>query len=286
MAVEHAPNDRRGRAGAFPQIGVPPGLLLASGVTALMTGVISPGAAVLEWGRRIPFLLCIVLIVVGYLVRRAVDESPVFHEIATAKKQPRVPIVQLFRRHGLLGMVAALIFAGNNAAGYMATGGLIPRYSSGPAVSHERTDVLGAVAYGTAVWLVFTYLAGHLSDRIGRKNNYFIGFGAQLLACFPLFWMINAGSLAMFYLAMTIFTVGLGLAYGRQAALTQKCFPPPCASPAYPPTTLWVRSSAAHSPHYHHSPRAGHRRSRCCLPYLVWMTLIFIVAVSLVRDRS
>ena len=43
MAVEHAPRDRRGRAGAFPQLGVPLGLLLATGVTALMTGVISPG---------------------------------------------------------------------------------------------------------------------------------------------------------------------------------------------------------------------------------------------------
>ena len=61
MAVEHAPSDRRGRAGAFPQLGVPLGLLLASGVTALMTGVISPGAAFLEWGWRVPFLLSIVL---------------------------------------------------------------------------------------------------------------------------------------------------------------------------------------------------------------------------------
>src|SRR6478752_10688615 len=43
MAVEHASSDRRGRAGAFPQLGVPLGLLLATGVTALMTGVISPG---------------------------------------------------------------------------------------------------------------------------------------------------------------------------------------------------------------------------------------------------
>ena len=201
MAVEHAPSDRRGRAGAFPQLGVPLGLLLATGVTALMTGVISPGRAFLEWGWRVPFLLSIVLIVVGYFVRRAVDESPVFQEIAAAKKQPKIPIVELFRRHGLLVIIAALIFAGNNAAGYMATGGFIPSYASSPAVGHERTDVLLAVTYGAGVWLVFTYLAGYLSDRIGRKRTYFIGFGAQLLACFPLFWMINTGSLPMLYLA-------------------------------------------------------------------------------------
>lgn len=84
MALKHAPSDRR-RAGAFPQLGVPLGLLLATGVTAPMTGVISPGTAFLEWGWRMPFLPSIVLIVVGYFVRRVVDESPVFQEIAAAK---------------------------------------------------------------------------------------------------------------------------------------------------------------------------------------------------------
>ena len=86
MAVEHAPAGRRGRLGAFPQIGVPIGLLLASGMLALMTGVISPGDAFLEWGWRIPFLLSFVLIIVGIIVRRAVDESPVFQEIAAPER--------------------------------------------------------------------------------------------------------------------------------------------------------------------------------------------------------
>ena len=78
MAVEHAPAGRRGLAGSAPQIGVPLGMLLAAGVNALMTGWISPGQAYLEGGGRIPFLLSVVMIAVGYYVRRAVDESPVF----------------------------------------------------------------------------------------------------------------------------------------------------------------------------------------------------------------
>ncbi len=57
MAVEHAPSHKRGRFGAFPQIGVPLGLILASVMFALMTGVISPGDAFIEWGWRIPFYL-------------------------------------------------------------------------------------------------------------------------------------------------------------------------------------------------------------------------------------
>ena len=55
-----------------------------------------PGEEFLQWGWRVPFLLSIVLIVVGYFVRRAVDESPVFQEIAEAKQQSKVPVVELF----------------------------------------------------------------------------------------------------------------------------------------------------------------------------------------------
>ncbi|RAG63834.1 MFS transporter, partial [Burkholderia multivorans] len=72
LPVEHPEETRRGRAGCYPQLGVPLGMLLSSGVIALMTGVISPGDAFLEWGWRIPFLLSVVLIGVGYWVRRTV----------------------------------------------------------------------------------------------------------------------------------------------------------------------------------------------------------------------
>ncbi len=111
MAVEHAPKTSRGVFGASPQIGVPLGLLLASGVMALMT-VIAPGDAFLEWGWRVPFLLSVVLILVGYYVRRRVEESPVFAELAARKEKARMPIVQLFRKHALLVLIAALVFAG------------------------------------------------------------------------------------------------------------------------------------------------------------------------------
>jgi hypothetical protein len=43
-----------------------------------------------------------------------------------------MPIVQLFRKHALLVFIAALVFAGNNAVGYMATSRYIQRYATNP----------------------------------------------------------------------------------------------------------------------------------------------------------
>ena len=230
MAVEHSPDGKRGRFGAFPQIGVPIGLLLASGVLALMTGVISPGDAFLEWGWRIPFLLSFVLIIVGIVVRRAVDESPVFQEIAAKKEKAKTPILTLFRKHWLLVVLAALTFAGNNAAGYMTTGGYLQNYATTPVadgghVGMERTPVLLAVAGASIVWLITTFAAGALSDRIGRRNTYIIGWIAFLATVFVLFPLTNTGNPWLLFLGVSLFAIGNGFTYGQQAAYFTELFP-------------------------------------------------------------
>src|SRR5690606_12167251 len=98
MSVEHAPEGKRGLFGVFPQLGVPFGMLLASAILALMR-VVAPGEAFEEGGWRAPFLFSVVLIVVGFVIRRTVDESRVFSEIKETKKQASAPIVQVFKAH-------------------------------------------------------------------------------------------------------------------------------------------------------------------------------------------
>jgi MFS family permease len=224
MAVEHAPADRRGRAGSWPQLGVPLGFLLASGMTALMTGVISPGDAYLEWGWRVPFLVSIVLIVVGFVIRRTVEESPVFAEIATRGKQRGVPMVALFRRHWYLVILAALVFAGNGTLGYMTTGGFLNNYAI-RAQGLDTTSVLVAATVAAVIWFFSTLIAGQLADRIGRRNTFLIGFALQAAVVFPIFWLIDHGGLLGLYAALVLISTGLGLTYGPLAAWYSEIFP-------------------------------------------------------------
>jgi MFS family permease len=224
MAVEHAPADRRGRAGSWPQLGVPLGFLLASGMTALMTGVISPGAAYLEWGWRVPFLVSVVLIVVGFVIRRSVEESPVFAEIAERGKQKSVPIVALFKKHWHLVILAALVFVGNSTLGYMTTGGFLNNY----AINTQKLDttaVLLAAVVAAVVWFLSTLMAGHLADMIGRRKTFLIGFGLQAVVVFPIFWLVNTGGLLGLYTALVLISIGLGLTYGPLAAWYSEIFP-------------------------------------------------------------
>lgn len=227
LAVEHAPNDKRGLYGAGPQIGVPIGLLLSSGVLSIMN-TIAPGDAFLEWGWRIPFLFSIVLVIVGYAVRMGVDESPVFQEISERKDaEASNPIGILFKRYLPLVLTAALVFAGNGTVGYMTTGGYIQNYTTNPdgPIGLERGDVLNAVTLSAVAWMLSTLFAGWVSDYIGRRMTYLIGFILQGIGAAALFPLVNTGSLGMLYLALIGLTVGLGLTYGPQSALYAELFP-------------------------------------------------------------
>ncbi|GAA2184151.1 MFS transporter [Brooklawnia cerclae] len=234
MAVEHAPYGRRGAYGAFPQLGVPLGLLLASGMISGVSGV-SPLISETffdEWGWRIPFLFSIVLVVVGYYVRRSVEESPVFQEIAQAARQESAPIVVVFGKYGWLVVLCAFLFAGNNASGYMTAGGFLQSYATRPLdagglLGMNRTLVFGFVMIASAVWLVSTLVSGYICDMIGRRKTFIIGWLAQLVAVWLLFPLVNMGPERplMFLAGVSVFAIPLGITYGPISSLYAETFP-------------------------------------------------------------
>src|SRR5271166_922951 len=105
MAVEHAPDNRKGFYGSWPQLGVPAGLALATGMVALFSSL--PGDMFLQWAWRIPFLLSIVLVAVGIYIRLKLMETPAFTRIVETRALSRVPFLDLIRNYPkqiLLGM--------------------------------------------------------------------------------------------------------------------------------------------------------------------------------------
>lgn len=288
MAVEHAPTAKRGLFGASPQIGVPLGLLLASGAMAAMT-LIAPGGEFLAWGWRVPFLLSVVLILIGYWVRRRVEESPVFTELAERKERTRMPIVQVFRKHALLVVVAAFVFAGNNAVGYMTTGGYIQNYATNPdgPLGLERGPVLWAVAGSAITWLLATWFAGWVSDRIGRRTTYIAGWILLLAGVFALFPLVNAGSTGMLFLGLAILTIGLGFTYGPQAALYAELFP---ASIRFSGVSISYAIGAilggAFAPTIATALVQATGTTMSVTWYLAGMTVLGLLATLVLRDRT
>src|ERR687889_224304 len=76
MAVEHAPAEKRGFFGSWPQMGVPAGLILSNLIFLAVAAL--PEDQFMAWGWRIPFVLSIVLVAVGLFIRLRIMESPAF----------------------------------------------------------------------------------------------------------------------------------------------------------------------------------------------------------------
>jgi MFS family permease len=288
MAVEHAPARKRGLFGAGPQTGVPLGLLLASGVMAVMA-MIAPGDEFLRWGWRIPFLLSVVLILVGHYVRRKVEESPVFAELAERREEAQMPIAQLFRKHKVLVIVAALVFAGNNAVGYMTTGGYIQNYSTNPEgpLGLDRGPVLWAVTGSAVTWLLSTIVAGWVSDRFGRRSTYLLGWALQLVGVLTLFPLVNTGDVGLLFVALAFLTVGLGFTYGPQAAFYAELFP---ASIRFSGVSISYAIGAiaggAFAPMIATALVSATGTTTSVTWYLAGMTAIGLLATLVLRDRS
>lgn len=222
LSVEHAPVARRGYFGAFPQIGVPVGMILATATLWALTSMMS-NEAFLEWGWRVPFLLSIALIVVGYIIRRAVDESPVFEDLLRRRKESSTPLRQLFRKNWRQVILAAVVFIGNNAAGYL----LIAFFATYAvnALGLERPTVLLATALASFGWLGFTLWGGRISDRFGRVRTFQLGYIVLALWAVPMWFLIDTANILFYFFALFIMTFGLGLTYGPQAALYAEMFP-------------------------------------------------------------
>ena len=99
MAVESAPVHRRGLFGGFPQIGVPLGMLTATGLLAVLPAFLTE-EQFLSFGWRIPFLVPILLIALGLWIRLGVSESLVFKEMSENRDEANAPLLILLRTNG------------------------------------------------------------------------------------------------------------------------------------------------------------------------------------------
>ena len=222
LSVEHAPRGKRGLFGSAPQIGVPLGMLLATGVLFAVRASMT-NEQFLAWGWRIPFLISVILIFIGYIIRKAVEESPVFKEMQQLKKDESAPLGELFRNHTKEVVLAALIFAANNAVGYLVIA-WFSKYGQ-KNLGMAPSDTLIAALVGGFGWFIFTLFGGWISDKIGRKTAFVAGYALIIAWAFPMFQMMNTASLPMFAAALFILSIGLGPSYGPQSAMYAEMFP-------------------------------------------------------------
>ncbi len=221
MAVEHSPHDKRGFYGSWPQIGVPAGLLLSSGMVSLLS--LLPDADFLSWGWRLAFLLSAVLVVIGLYIRLKILETPAFARLKETGREAAVPFLDLVRTHPkntLLGLGARYI----EGVTFNMFGVFSIAYVTG-ALGLPRQTALAGVIIASAIMIFMLPVFGAISDRVGRRRVF--GCAAILigLLAFPSFWLMETRSAVLIWIAIAVpFAIVYPGVYGPQAALFSELF--------------------------------------------------------------
>lgn len=205
LATEYAPKHQRGLFGSFPQMGIPIGLVLAYGFFFLLTWIL-PDEAFLAWGWRIPFIFSLVLVVVGLMIRKGLDETPAFQEMqkeAAAKNEVRqLPIVEIFKKHPKEVLITSGAKFVETGPFYIFTTFIVGYGVSSLDVTFEFMMLsIMAVSVGTTIMIP---IMGALSDKIGRRKMFLIGAFAMLLYGFPYFYIVNTHEPLLVILATLI----------------------------------------------------------------------------------
>ncbi|GHD89722.1 MULTISPECIES: MFS transporter [Pseudocitrobacter] len=214
MLSENAPASRRGFFTAWSQMGVAGGFVLSAFAFYLVQKL--PESDFMQWGWRVPFLLSLLIFLVGVYIRKNIRESEAFRQAKPEEKHEKIPLIVLLREHPKALMQAIALRLPENGASYIFfTFSVV--YAKHIGIS---TDIIiSAVTLAMVVEFFSILFWGALSDRIGLKRVYYIGVIGLLVMAFPFFWLLSSGEFSGIMVAMFL---GLPVCHGAMTG-TQPC---------------------------------------------------------------
>ena len=239
--TEHAGNEYRGFKTSFLQLMGPLGILFSTLQIALLRYYLS-NEEFLAWGWRVPFWISIILLIIAFKARMALEETPVFLELNKNSEKVKKPLRSNFRDAHTRKRMFLLFFC-------VSAGGAVLFFSvqvytaiflkTSVKLEPQLVDQLSI--YATLVLLPLTLFAGWLSDKIGRKPVVVSGLILGAVFIHPAYQLLQqfgqANNLGMIVLILTMLSLSLALVVGPQTALLAELFP------------AKTRNSAATFPH-------------------------------------
>jgi len=210
----------RGFIASWPQFGVPSGLFLAN-LAVLAFSAIS-GDGFVTWGWRIPFLISIVLVAIGLWIRLGILETPVFRKLIEENRIERAPVAEVFRLQAREVFLSAFARMSEQAPFYIFTA-FVFAYGVGT-LKVSRDLLLIAVLVASVVSFFSIPIAGHLSDRFGRKRVYLVGAVVTGVFGWIYFALLNTMMPGWIFIAIVLSLIPHDIQYGPQAALIAESF--------------------------------------------------------------
>ncbi|OZE23678.1 MFS transporter [Rhodococcus sp. 05-2255-1e] len=218
LLTETAAIGKRGRLAALVMTGAALGTAL--GAIAWILAQLLPDDQLMSWGWRMVFLSSILVTVAAFIIRRKLNESPVFQELKAAQERPKAPVKEVFTNGKRPLFIVMFMTVGISAQSYTYQVFMASYMKNDIGVDPTfipKVLLIGAICGGIAAWGF-----GWLSDKVGRKSVY-IGIVSLLVVLpVPTFMALSTGSHVLITLVMII---GFILACQGAVGVTMSYFP-------------------------------------------------------------
>ncbi|MFY2944748.1 MFS transporter [Achromobacter xylosoxidans] len=222
IAAEHAPPKWRTFLASAPQYGSPIGLILATGVFRLVSDL--PKEDFLSWGWRLPFIISGVLVLVAFVIRRGVNESPELEaRLKEKKRESTAPISMVLRerkRALLLGIGLCLL----GISGFYFVTTLMITYTT-TYLKITRSQILDVVTWAGVVELISFPIASYIATRVGERRFLIWVTALSTLWAVPMMMLILTGDIQNIAIGILTAIFLIGAYYAVLAPYLPLAFP-------------------------------------------------------------
>ena len=222
FVAEHVPANRYAFGVGTLTAGITGGILLGSLMAIFINAVYEP-QQVMDFAWRIPFILGGVFGLVSVYLRRYLEETPVFKELASRRaKAMELPLKTVLREHRAACVLTA-------AMTWVLSGAVVVVILMTPAYLETwyqipRQDAMVANCAATLMLTIGCMLVGWACDRIGTRAVMIIGWGGLALSSYWFYSQLpgTGSSLVWGYALMGFFVGSISLT----PIVSTRAFPP------------------------------------------------------------
>jgi MHS family shikimate/dehydroshikimate transporter-like MFS transporter len=211
LMIAESAGPKKGFWGSFTAVAIDFSVITSSSCFAIFAAL--PANEFLAWGWRVPFLLSAPILLVGWIVRKKIEETAEYLAYRDhGLLKPRLPFLDIFTKWPSRISIGLGVNAIMNV-GYIyqvfIIGFLVQRFNL------RQSQALFSLIIASCVSAAAAILFGWLSDKVGRKPIMLFGAIFTFFYSIPFFMLVESGNVITVTLALT-----LGLALGLRPVLS------------------------------------------------------------------